>query len=158
MSRSVSASTGTCSAAPGSRSARSRICAADSSPETYSVRRPAPSRLPSAIDVSVDLPIPGEPPISTSEPGTRPPPRIRSSSPIPVFSRANFGASTSCSRCGLTAATRFAGDAARPPPPPRVSSLSVFHSPQPGHWPIQRGVSAAQAEQTKAVDARAMVR
>ena len=34
VSRSVSASTGTCSAAPASRSARSRICAADSSPET----------------------------------------------------------------------------------------------------------------------------
>ena len=34
VSRSVSARTGTCSAAPGNRSARSRICAADSSPET----------------------------------------------------------------------------------------------------------------------------
>ena len=30
---------------------------------------------------------PGDPPISTSEPGTTPPPRIRSSSPIPVRSR-----------------------------------------------------------------------
>ena len=40
-SRSVSATTGTWSAAPPSRSARSRICAADSSPETYSVARPA---------------------------------------------------------------------------------------------------------------------
>ena len=78
---------GTCSAAPGSRSARSRICAADSSPETYSVRRPAPSRLPSAIDVSVDLPMPGraadqheraghepaaEDPVQLADPGLQP--------------------------------------------------------------------------------------
>ena len=85
VSRSVSASTGTSSAPPVagvSRSARRRICAADSSPETYSVRRPAAARLPSAMFVSVDLPIPGEPPSSTSEPGTRPPPSTRSSSPI----------------------------------------------------------------------------
>ena len=52
--------------------------------------------------------------------------------------------------------------ARRPAPPPffatapRISSLSVFHSPQPGHCPIQRGASAAQAEQTKTVVARGM--
>ena len=84
VSRSVSASTGTSSAPAPSRDARRRICAADSSPETYSVRRPDAWRLPSAMFVSVDLPMPGEPPSSTSEPGTRPPPRTRSNSPIPV--------------------------------------------------------------------------
>ena len=67
----------------GSRSARSRICAADSSAETYSVRRPAAHRFASAIVVSVDLPIPGAPPIRTSDPGTMPPPRTLSSSPMP---------------------------------------------------------------------------
>ena len=67
------------------------------------MRRPAPARLPSAIEVSVDLPMPGEPPSSTSEPGTRPPPSTRSSSPIPVFSRGIRGASTSASVTGLTA-------------------------------------------------------
>ena len=45
--------------------------------------------------VIVLLPIPGEPPRRTSEPGTRPPPRTRSSSPIPVASRSSAGASTS---------------------------------------------------------------
>src|SRR3990167_3668487 len=35
----------------------------------------------------VDLPIPGSPPISTTEPSTRPPPRTRSSSPEAVEKR-----------------------------------------------------------------------
>ena len=158
VSRSVSASTGTSSAAPGSRSARRRIWAADSSPETYSVRRPAPCRLPSAIDVSVDLPIPGEPPISTSEPGTRPPPRIWSSSPIPVDSRAWRSARTSDSRTGFTGRPA----AARPPraragAAARASSASVFHAPQPGHWPCHLADSVPQAEQTNTVVGRAMV-
>src|SRR5204862_174875 len=134
-------------------SARSRICAADSSPETYSVRRPAPCRLPSAIDVSVDLPMPGEPPISTIEPGTTPPPRIRSSSPIPVDSRSWRSAFTSASRTG------FAG---RPPAgadlraSARASSASVFQAPQPGHCPCHLADSVPQAEQTKTVVGRAM--
>jgi hypothetical protein len=107
--------------------------------------------------VSVDLPMPGDPPSSTSEPGTSPPPSTRSSSPMPVSSRACFSAATSASRVGRPAAAR--GAAARPFATglPRVSSISVFHSLQPGHCPIQRGVSAAQAEQTKTVDARGML-
>ena len=46
-----------------------------------------PARLASAIPVSVLLPIPGDPPSRTSEPGTRPPPSTRSSSPTPVLRR-----------------------------------------------------------------------
>ena len=42
------------------------------------------ARLPSTMFVSVDLPIPGAPPSSTTDPGTMPPPSTRSSSPIPV--------------------------------------------------------------------------
>ena len=38
----------------------------------------------------------------------------------------------------------------------RTSSVSVFHSPQPGHCPSQRGASAPQEEQTKTVEERAM--
>ena len=45
---------------------------------------PRPRGCRARTEVSVDLPIPGEPPISTSEPGTRPPPSTRSSSPMPV--------------------------------------------------------------------------
>ena len=36
------------------------------------------------------------------------------------------------------------------------SSTSVFHSPQPGHWPCQRASAWPQAEQTWMVDGRAM--
>jgi len=51
---------------------------------------------------------------------------------------------------------RAAGAAARPFPAgaDRCSSTSVFHSPQPGHWPSQRGASAPQAEQTWTLVAR----
>jgi serine/threonine-protein kinase len=38
-----------------------------------------------------------------------------------------------------------------------VNEVSVFHSPQAGHWPDQRGASAPQAEQTKTVRGLAMV-
>ena len=54
-------------------------------------RRPAAARLPRAMFVSVDLPMPGEPPRSTREPGTRPPPSTRSSSPMPVCRRGTRG-------------------------------------------------------------------
>ncbi len=47
------------------------------------------------MPASVLLPIPGEPPSRTSEPGTSPPPSTRSSSPIPVPSRSSRGDSTS---------------------------------------------------------------
>ena len=36
---------------------------------------------------SVDLPMPGSPPIRVAEPGTKPPPATRSSSPMPVTTR-----------------------------------------------------------------------
>ena len=66
--------------------------AAGPAPATPRRRRRASSgrrapRLPSAIAVSVDLPMPGEPPSRTTEPGTSPPPSTRSSSPIPVLRR-----------------------------------------------------------------------
>ncbi len=107
--------------------------------------------------VSVDLPMPGEPPSSTSEPGTMPPPRTRSNSLMPVSIRGTGAVSTSASRRGLPAfALR-----ARPPPDaaagaPTASSTIVFHALQPGHLPCQRGVSWPQAEQTWMVVGRAM--
>ena len=96
--------------------------------------------------VSVDLPIPGEPPSSTSEPGTRPPPSTRSSSPMPVDMRVTGAEPTSPKGSG-TSVGRETADAADPtrrlppvrPPWPRAagrrSSTSVFHASQPGHWP-----------------------
>src|ERR1700744_5558566 len=97
--------------------------------------------------VSVDLPIPGEPPISTRLPGTSPPPRIRSNSPMFVFSRAYRSALTSCRRTGLAAAR---GELAAPGfAAARASSVIVFQALQPAHWPRHLADSAPQAEQTK---------
>src|SRR3954469_12039754 len=104
--------------------------------------------------VSVDLPMPGEPPSSTSEPGTRPPPSTRSSSPMPVCSRGTRSTATSRSGTGRAAAPA--------PPPPRPaappargagarSSTSVFHSPQPGQRPCHFALWAPHAEQLKIV-------
>src|SRR5918992_1480878 len=136
-SRSVSATIGTPSAPLPSRSARSFTCAADSSPDTYSTSRPAAARLPSAPVVSVDLPIPGNPPIRTSEPGTRPPPSTRSSSPMPVRRRWMAGASTSASRTGRRAwPPRTARPAPRAPgeaePRPRRPRAHALRSVRPG--------------------------
>ncbi len=82
------------------RSARMRTCAGDSSPHTSSTGCRAASRA-SAMVVSVDLPMPGSPPIRISEPGTSPPPSTRSNSSMPVGSRSWRVASTSASGCGL---------------------------------------------------------
>src|SRR3954451_11739378 len=111
--------------------------------------------------VSVDLPMPGEPPSSTSDPGTRPPPRTRSSSPMPVCSRATASARTSRRATGRAAAVRPLPPA--PPPPARPlaaagarPSTSVFHAPQPGHWPCQRASAWPHSEQTWIVVGRGM--
>src|SRR3954470_2908388 len=157
----VSATTGTDSAPSPNRSARSRTWAADSSPETYRTLPPAAARFPSAIPVSVDLPMPGEPPSRTSEPGTSPPPSTRSNSPTPVDSRGVGARATSRSGTGRTAAVagarpRPAAPRARPAGATARSSTSVFHSPQPGHRPCQRGSAWPQLEQRKTVAGRAM--
>ena len=62
------------------RCARDATCASDSSPVTYSAGARAAQRAPSICSSSVDLPMPGSPPISTTEPWTSPPPSTRSSS------------------------------------------------------------------------------
>ena len=66
------------------RSARSRTWDADSSALTNRTRPPARTRAAASCRVKVDLPIPGSPPRSVTEPGTRPPPRHRSASAMPV--------------------------------------------------------------------------
>ena len=107
--------------------------------------------------VSVDLPMPGEPPSRTSEPGTIPPPSTRSNSPIPVRSRGTGEVSTSASGRGRAgAAPREPPRGRRGRPPPARSSTIVFHASQPGHWPCQRGVGCPHAEQTWMVVGRAM--
>ena len=107
--------------------------------------------------VSVDLPMPGEPPSRTSEPGTRPPPSTRSSSPMPVREPRR-----ALRRCTSRSGTGAAGGRApaTPAAPARArgragagarSSTSVFHSPQPGQRPCHFGLCVPQAEQLKIV-------
>src|SRR5262249_19076023 len=64
------------------------------------------------------------------------------------------------SATGATAAARLRPPDRRPARsgPATGSSTSVFHSPQPGHCPAQRGVSCPHAEQTWIVVARGIVR
>src|SRR5262245_52131997 len=90
--------------------------------------------------------MPGSPPISTTEPCTRPPPSTRSSSARPVVRRSVGLASTRASgRASAIAAraTRGRGSTA--------SSTTVFHASHPGHWPSQRGAVCPQVWQTKTV-------
>ena len=117
--------------------------------------RPGAAMPAAACSSRVDLPMPGSPPSSTSEPATRPPPRTRSSSPIPTGG-------------GAPARRRppsgTAGAARRPGPAPRADgpgssrttvSTSVFQSPQVRHWPSQRRTDAPQDWQTKRLSGRA---
>ena len=92
------------------------------------------------------MPTPGSPPISTSEPGTRPPPSTRSNSSIPVEMRSESVSATSASaRTGRPTGARR--DVARS----RTSSTIVFHSPQPEHWPSHLGDSWPHWLQVKVV-------
>ncbi len=90
-------------------------------------------RLPPTSSSSVDLPMPGSPPSSSTEPRTRPPPVTRSNSAMPEASR---GASCDSPLSGSTANNRPLREVRRGPSAP--SSTSVFHSPQASHLPAQR--------------------
>ena len=85
-SRSVSATTRRCEPPTPSRRARKPICATDSSADRYSVGV-WPAAWFASCSSSVDLPMPGSPPSNVTEPGISPPPRTRSSSPMPVSRR-----------------------------------------------------------------------
>src|ERR1700743_1243620 len=87
----------------------------------------------------VDLPIPGSPPSSNTEPRTKPPPVTRSSSVIPEERR---GASLLLPVSDSSVKGRPLGLGARLTrmdfAPVVSSSASVFHSPQASHLPCQR--------------------
>ena len=131
------------SASP-SRFARIFTCRADSSPDTYSTQAPSRDMLAHSWVSSVDLPMPGSPPTSTSEPSTTPPPSTRSSSPMPLLRR-------SMASSGMASTRRAPASA----PGARLSFFSslfrkagaascskrVFQLPHSGHLPSQRGVS-----------------
>src|SRR5204862_173878 len=73
------------------RSARPRTWRDDSSPVTYRAGVPPCASRAASWRSSVDLPIPGSPLNSTIDPGTRPPPRTRSTSVMPLASRSGIG-------------------------------------------------------------------
>ena len=91
-------------------------------------------------ETSVDLPIPGSPPIRTREPCTSPPPNTRFSSSSCILMRGSSSASISLSASGLgfcvsmpDTGRRLAGSFRT------ISSTYVFHSPHDGHLPTHFG-------------------
>src|SRR3546814_3150774 len=86
--------------------------------------------------------MPGSPPTSTTAPCTRPPPSTRSSSPMPVETRASPEWLTSFSAVTLGASTLPAQPLRRDGAAPLIAaadsitnSLSEFHAPHSSHWP-----------------------
>src|ERR1700760_1952076 len=97
---------------------------------------------------SVDLPMPGSPPTSRTEPRTKPPPVTRSSSAIPEESRgASWLLPARLSRAKVRPLRLARTDTGTLPLV--SSSASVFHSPQDSHFPCQRLYAAPQFWQTK---------
>ena len=136
LCRLVSGSKNRFSASTPRRSPRILICRSDSSPEMYSTFLPLRPSLSAICMTIVDLPMPGAPPIRTSEPATMPPPRTRSSSSMPDSVRSSSCASILPYAIGVawrywaTARVSAAAAVGR-----KRSSTKVFHSPQSGHCP-----------------------
>ncbi len=139
---------------PPSRSARSRICAGPSSPHTYRTGPRCFWRWAASWSASVDLPMPGSPPSSTTEPGTSPPPSTRSSSGSPVPSRGASAASTS-SRASATAGSLATRSRLAPGSGPVGSSTRLSQAPQAVQRPSQRGCWEPHSVQQKTVRALA---
>ena len=133
------------------RSARPRTWEADSSPVMYRTSEPPAARRAASCSSSVLLPMPGSPPNSTIEPGTRPPPSTRSTSPIPLTIRsASALDSSEMGEMAPTANAAVVRSRARAAATGRLMtvSTSVFHASHDGHCPAQRGVSAPHCWQT----------
>ena len=131
-----------------SRRARSPTCLRLSSPVAYSTGTVGDSAA-AACSSSVDLPMPGSPPISVTEPATRPPPSTRSNSPEPVGNRAASAVAAEPSVCATPAGGAPAARATvRAFSRGALIADSVFHAAQAGHWPCHLGLLSPQALQT----------
>ena len=122
-------------------------CSADSSPDTYKTF-PVPVILSQSSRISVDLPIPGSPPKRTKEPFTKPPPKTRFNSPIPVSILVSVLPTTLSNTCGEAFSFMLF--------PVAVDLLStifcsknVFQAPQAGHFPSHLGDSYPHSLHTK---------
>src|SRR3954470_12574059 len=111
-----------------------------------------------ACSSSVDLPMPGSPPIRTRDPGTTPPPRTRSNSPMPVESRSETTVSmSSYNRGPAVAASEYldpAAAAAAPAPATAGvarSSTREFQAPQSAQRPSHFDDCAPHSWQQKLV-------
>ena len=130
-----------------SREQRSFTCEQLSSAETYSTF----CFLERCAETSVSrvlLPMPGSPPMSTSEPGTMPPPSTVSSSSMPEEMRSKCSSRTSERGTGLCAAaerSRFSFFAAGAGAS-AISSTRVPNLPHPGHLPSHCGLCAPHSE------------
>src|SRR5712675_1925838 len=99
---------------------------------------------------NVDLPMPGSPPTSSTEPRTKPPPVTRSSSAMPEARRgASWLLPVRVSSANSRPLRRERIETGIEVEPVVSSSTSVFHSPQDSHFPCQRLYAAPQFWQTK---------
>ena len=97
---------------------------------------------------SVDLPMPGSPPMRMTEPGTKPPPVTRSSSLMPEWMRGASRLAPCRSSSGKTRPLPAPATARAPMPEEGASSTIVFHSSHASQRPCQRWDSAPQFWQT----------
>ena len=95
--------------------------------------------------------MPGSPPMSTSDPGTMPPPSTRSNSPMPEWTRSCSLSSISsrvfAGAAGVSTVLFRAGPAAGAGAAGACSSI-LFHAPQDGQRPIHLADSYPQSVQT----------
>ena len=139
--RFVSESTKSCWLSTWSRLARSFSWCSDSSPEIYKTLENSHNLL-QICSISVDLPMPGAPPTSTSEPFTAPPPKTRSNSPMPVGNRISSSAVRSVTGQARRRVMPTRTDVPFPAPLGCSGcSTMVFQAPQAGHFPAHFAVS-----------------
>ena len=114
------------------------ICSLLSSPETYKLFSISRARV--ICSISVDFPIPGSPPIKTTEPGTIPPPKTLFSSLslviiLAILEEAIFLILIGRSFCKSLSDHKTVSVCLFV----LFSSINEFHSLHPGHFPNHLG-------------------
>lgn len=138
-------------------SARSLSCRALSSPDIYSILLLV--RCSTVCRTRVDLPIPGSPPSSVSEPCTSPPPSTLFSSSSIRSILCSSDETISLRYCGFERmdSIPWAACFATGVSFLTTSSEKVFHCPHEGHLPIHFGDSCPQFVHTNTVLSFAIV-